>query len=79
METADQKLIVDAAVQAKVQRFVASEYGLNTRKIDRAGRLGQALAPKIETVDYLIEMAAKHDWFTWSAIANNIFFDWVGT
>lgn len=64
-------------MQAKVRRFIASEYGLNTRNIDRAGKLGRALAPKIETVDYLIATAAKHAWFTWSAIGNNIFFDWV--
>lgn len=77
MSTGDQIIVIDAAVQAKIRRFFASEYGLYTRGIPRDGKLGQALLPKIEAVDYLIKKHAEHEWFTWSAVANNIFFDWV--
>ncbi|GKT67230.1 NmrA-like family protein [Colletotrichum tofieldiae] len=71
-----QKTLIDAAVAAKVKRFIPSEFGINTRKA-RGSKIGDILAPKIQTVDYLIEISAKNSSFTWTGIAAGPFFDWV--
>jgi uncharacterized protein YbjT (DUF2867 family) len=71
-----QKTIIDAAVAARVKRFIPSEFGYNTREA-RGTKVGGLLKAKIETVDYLIELSKKHDWFTWTGLSTGTLFDWV--
>ncbi|KAL6400029.1 hypothetical protein AUP68_16982 [Ilyonectria robusta] len=70
------KLIIDAVIAAKVPRYIPSEFGIDTRKY-RNLKIGALLMPKIRNVDYLIEVAQKHNWFSWTGIANGLFFDWT--
>jgi uncharacterized protein YbjT (DUF2867 family) len=71
-----QKTIIDAAVAARIKRFIPSEFGYNTREA-RGTKIGGLLKAKIETVDYLIELSQKHDWFTWTSLSTGTLFDWV--
>ncbi|KAK8032210.1 NAD(P)-binding protein [Apiospora arundinis] len=77
MAVAQQKVLVEAAAQAKVKRFLPSEFGLNTRGAGlRDTKLGRMLKPKMEMVDRLMELAEKsHGAFTWTGVGNNLFFD----
>lgn len=77
MATGEQMTLVDAAVAAKVKRFIPSEYGLNTRTVGASTKLGRMLSTKIKTVDYLIAKTEQFDWFSWTGLGNNLFFDWV--
>ncbi|KXH35039.1 NmrA-like family protein [Colletotrichum nymphaeae SA-01] len=70
-----QKTLADAAVAAQVKRFIPSEFGINTRKA-RGSKIGGILTPKIEFVDYLIELSEKNSSFTWTGISTGPFFDW---
>ena len=71
-----QKIFIDAAVAANVKRFIPSEFGYNTREA-RGTKVGGLLKAKIDTVDYLIELSQKHDWFTWTGLSTGTLFDWV--
>ncbi len=71
-----QTTIIDAAIAAHVKRFIPSEFGYNTREA-RGTKVGGLLKAKIETVDYLIEISRKHDWFTWTGLSTGTLFDWV--
>lgn len=77
MATGEQIRLVDAAVAAKIKRFIPSEYGLNTRTVGVSTKLGKMLGTKIKTVDYLIAKAEELGWFSWTGLGNNLFFDWV--
>ncbi|KDN71227.1 putative NmrA-like family protein [Colletotrichum sublineola] len=70
-----QKTLADAAVAAKVQRFIPSEFGVHTREL-RDTKIGSILSPKIQLVDYLIELSEKNSSFTWTGISVGAFFDW---
>ncbi|KAF5244797.1 hypothetical protein FANTH_7621 [Fusarium anthophilum] len=67
--------IIDAAIAAGVQRFIPSEYGINTRTVDHPG-LKTMVAPKIQIVDYLIEKSKGTPSFSWTGLATGLFFDW---
>lgn len=71
----DQKTIIDAAVAAKVRRFIPSEYGVDTRLAEKS--LGWVAANKNQVNDYLVEVAKKNEWFTWTGLVVGLFFDWV--
>jgi uncharacterized protein YbjT (DUF2867 family) len=71
-----QTTIIDAAIAAHVKRFIPSEFGYNTREA-RGTKVGGLLKAKIETVDYLIKLSQKHDWFTWTGLSTGTLFDWV--
>lgn len=58
-----QNPMIDAAVAAGVKRFIPSEYGLNTRKL-QGEILGDWLQAKTSAVDYLIEKAQSNPSFT---------------
>lgn len=77
MATGEQLRLVDAAVAAKIKRFIPSEYGLNTRTVGASTKLGKMLGTKIKTVDYLIAKTEQVSWFSWTGLGNNLFFDWV--
>ncbi|KAK2040868.1 NmrA-like family protein [Colletotrichum somersetense] len=71
-----QKTLADAAVAAKVQRFIPSEFGVNTRVV-RDTKIGGILAPKIQLVDHLIEISQRNSSFTWTGISAGPFYDYV--
>ena len=68
--------MIDAAVSARVKRFIPSEFGFVTQQA-RGTKIGNLVKSKIESVDYLVELSQKHDWFTWTSLSTGSFFDWV--
>lgn len=73
-----EKNIIDAAIAAKVKRIIPCEFGINTQEA-RGTKIGGLLRPKIENIDYLVELSKKHDWFSWTGLSTGSFFDWVGS
>ncbi|KAL7920331.1 hypothetical protein ACQKWADRAFT_328783 [Trichoderma austrokoningii] len=71
----DQKTIIDAAVAARVRRFLPSEYGVDNRRTEERD-MGWMVVNKIKVNEYLDEVAAKNKWFSWTGIACGLFFDW---
>jgi hypothetical protein len=71
-----QRNAIDAALAVGVKRFIPSEFGINTRQA-RGTPIAQILAGKIATVDYLEELAAKNEGFTWTGVTTGLFFDSV--
>ncbi|KLO98483.1 related to 2`-hydroxyisoflavone reductase [Fusarium fujikuroi] len=69
-----QKVIIDAAIAAKVPRFIPSEFGIPSRQ-NRDTKIGKILGAKIQNTDYLIELAEKHHWFSWTGLSNGLFLD----
>ncbi|KAM0551267.1 hypothetical protein ACHAPJ_008612 [Fusarium lateritium] len=72
--TGNQKTIIDAAIAARVPRFIPSEFGIPSREY-RDTKIGSILAGKVRNTDYLIELAQKHDWFSWTGLSNGLFLD----
>ncbi|KAM0280126.1 hypothetical protein ACHAO9_011391 [Fusarium lateritium] len=73
-ETNNQKIIIDAAIAARVPRFIPSEFGIPSRE-NRDTKIGRLLATKVQNTDYLIELAEKHDWSLWTGLANSLSLD----
>ncbi|KAI8964686.1 NAD(P)-binding protein [Daldinia sp. FL1419] len=71
----DQIPLVDAAIAAKVKRFIPSEFGINTRIVEGTS-IGKILQGKVKTLDYIISKSQENPWFTWTGISSGIFFDW---
>jgi putative NADH-flavin reductase len=71
-----QKTFINTAVAAHVKRFIPSEFGYHTREA-RGTKVGGLLKAKIETVDYLIALPQRHNWFTWTGLSTGTLFDWV--
>ncbi|KAM5360245.1 hypothetical protein ACJA88_014896 [Fusarium oxysporum] len=69
----DQLRFVDAAVAAKVKRYVASEYGLNNNKPE-ARQLNSVFREKGEVQDYL--RSKESTGLEWSAIACGMWLKW---
>ncbi|KAJ3548192.1 hypothetical protein NM208_g1122 [Fusarium decemcellulare] len=72
--TGTQKVIIDATIAAKIERFIPSEFGIESRKY-RDTKIGRLLASKVQNSDYLIELASKHDWFSWTGLSTGLFFE----
>lgn len=69
---ADQKKIIDAAIEVGVKRFFPSEFGSDTTT-SLALDYFPGWAPKVEIRDYL---KSKEDKIEWTVVFNNFFFDW---
>ncbi|KAI1638368.1 hypothetical protein F4809DRAFT_600540 [Biscogniauxia mediterranea] len=67
--------LVDAAVAAKVKRFIPSEFGVNTRILGDLP-IGKILQGKIKTLDYIDAKSKENPDFTWTGISTGLFFDW---
>ncbi|KAI0599094.1 hypothetical protein F4775DRAFT_139213 [Biscogniauxia sp. FL1348] len=67
--------IVDAAVAAKVKRFIPSEFGVNTRILGDLP-IGKILQGKIQTLDYIDAKSKENPDFSWTGISTGPFFDW---
>ena len=76
--TKDQQTIVNACVAAgTVQRFVPSEYGVDTSNIELITKHLPPALLKNEVVSYLRQVSADtNGQLTWSAIIVGTFFDW---
>ncbi|KAH0494668.1 hypothetical protein TgHK011_008259 [Trichoderma gracile] len=70
-----QKLIIDAAVSARIRQFIPSEFGVDTRRTEEKA-LGWILKSKVNLTEYLDEITRQNDWFTWTGLAVGLFFDW---
>ncbi|KAI1206950.1 NAD(P)-binding protein [Annulohypoxylon truncatum] len=70
-----QKRLIDAAVAAKVKRYISSEFGVNSRVLGDAP-IGKILRGKVEVLDYAIEKSKENPWFTWNGVSSGLFFDW---
>lgn len=71
---ADQKVYIDAAIEAGVKRFLPSEFGIDT--LSDAGRaLVPVLDTKVDVLDYLKEKEATG--LSWTALFPGLLFDWV--
>jgi hypothetical protein len=70
-----QVAIIDAALAVKsVQRFIPSEYGIDTSKSDSLEKNVPVAHIKTDIVEYL----KKHESsLSWSAVCTGAFFDWV--
>ncbi|KAG5655586.1 hypothetical protein KAF25_003923 [Fusarium avenaceum] len=73
LAVSDQFRFVDAAVEAKVKRYVASEYGLNNNKPE-ARALNSVFREKGEVQDYLRSKEATG--LEWMAIACGMWIKW---
>ncbi|KAI1463274.1 NAD(P)-binding protein [Daldinia caldariorum] len=67
--------LVDAAVAAKVKRFIPSEFGINTRIVEGTS-IGKILQGKVKTLDYIIGKSQENPWFSWTGVSSGVFFDW---
>ncbi|OCK84007.1 NAD(P)-binding protein [Lepidopterella palustris CBS 459.81] len=77
----DQLLMINAAKEAGVKRFVPSEFGDVPRgKWEAGNEWEELLKVKREVMEYLIEKTrqkeGEEEGMTWSAVACGIFFDW---
>ncbi|KAJ4128828.1 hypothetical protein NW768_007347 [Fusarium equiseti] len=74
MAAGGQKTVIDAVISARVPRFIPSEFGIPSRQ-NRNSKIGKLLGAKIENTDYLIELAEKYDWFSWTGFSPGLFLD----
>lgn len=72
-----QQKLADAAYAVGVKRFIPSEFGLNTRKLQGLS-IGKILAGKTKLVDDLQKKAEANSQFSWTGLSNGLFFDLVG-
>ncbi|KAF2848805.1 isoflavone reductase family protein-like protein CipA [Plenodomus tracheiphilus IPT5] len=68
----DQNKLIDAAIEAGVQRFIPSEFGSNTQD-KRTREIVPIFEAKLGTVNYLKERENK---ISWTSVVNGPFFDW---
>ena len=71
-----QQNVADATYASGVKRFIPSEFGINTRKLQGL-KIEQILAGKIKLVDDLQKKAEANKSFTWTGISNGLFFHYV--
>jgi len=69
----NQLLLIDAAIDAGVQRIIPSEFGSNLDNPNT--RTLPVFAEKVKVQDYIIEKS-KHANFTYTLIYNGAFLDW---
>lgn len=73
---AAQKVMVDAAIQAGVRRFIPSEYGSSS--IDQPLEdFKKLMAPKTELIGYLREKSQLHPQFSWTCLSGGALLDMV--
>lgn len=75
---AQQKDIIDAAVESGVKRFFPSEFGNDPESDEMRARVPLFFLKK-QTADYLREVSAKNPDFTYTLLSTGPFFDWVSS
>lgn len=71
-----QQKLADAAYAVGVKRFIPSEFGLNTRKLQGLS-VGKILTGKTKLVDDLQSKAEANPQFSWTGVSTGLFFDLV--
>jgi hypothetical protein len=71
-----QPLIIDAAIEAGVSRFIPSDLGIDSRIVGEH-RLAYQIQRKIKTQNYLTEKAAQQPGFSWTGLGVGLLFDYV--
>jgi len=72
---AHQKDVVDAAIQAGVQRFIPSQFGIKADNLDPDSGPAKILGKKIELQKVLQKASEKNENFSWTAVSTGMFFD----
>jgi len=72
MATTVQKTLIDAAVEAGVQRFIPAEFGSEVNEAE--AEKNPIFLPKLEIRRYL--QSKESAGLTWTGVANNAFFEW---
>ncbi|KUI63336.1 Uncharacterized protein ycf39 [Cytospora mali] len=72
-----QQKLADAAYAVGVKRFIPSEFGINTRKVQDLP-IGKIVAGKTKLVDDLQKKAEENREFTWTGLSTGLFFDFLG-
>ncbi|KAH6880653.1 hypothetical protein B0T10DRAFT_531693 [Thelonectria olida] len=70
-----QNLAADAAVAAKVKRFIPSEWGMNTTILGNT-IFSRLLSDKKATQDHLRRLSEENEFFSWTGISTGLWFDW---
>ncbi|KAK0125668.1 hypothetical protein ONS95_000329 [Cadophora gregata] len=70
----DQKLLIDAAISAGVQRFLPSEFGSDLD--NPKARTLPVYHGKVEIEEYLVEKAKSNPDFSYTIVRNGFFLDW---
>ncbi|KAG4420981.1 hypothetical protein IFR04_005850 [Cadophora malorum] len=70
----DQTRMIDAAIAAKVQRFIPSEFGSDLQ--NPKARALPVFAGKVEVQNYLVEKVKSSPDFSYTIIRNGFFLDW---
>ncbi|KAF5002985.1 hypothetical protein FDECE_10459 [Fusarium decemcellulare] len=70
-----QNLAAEAAVAAKVKRFIPSEWGMNTTILGDT-TFGKLLSDKTSTQDHLYKLSTQNELFSWTGISTGLWFDW---
>ena len=73
---AQQHAIIDAAIKAKVKRFMPSEFGSDTRNVKALALLPQYFKGKADVVKYL--KSKESTGLTWTAFVTGCFFELCG-
>ena len=68
-----QKKMIDASVQAKVTRFIPSEFGCDVRNEKGFNIIPQFFKGKTDTVDYLVSKESQG--LTWTTFVTGSFFE----
>lgn len=71
-----QPLIIDAAIEAGVYRFIPSDFGIDSRMVGEH-KLSYQIERKIKTQNYLSEKAAQYPDFSWTGLGIGLLFDYV--
>lgn len=67
--------LADAAVAAKLQRFIPADFGSCDSSSARAQQLVPLFKHKTDLRSYLSELSAKHEAFSWTSLVCGHFFD----
>lgn len=73
---ANQKDLIDAAIEAGVKHFIPSEFSINTRS-DAVRQLIPVFEIKQQILDYLKEKESTG--LTWTGLGTGPLFDWVSS
>jgi NmrA-like family len=69
-----QNPLIDAAVAAKVKRFIPAEFGMDSTNVSCMEL--PVCEPKVATQRYLLQKFEENPGFTYTGIANGLFLDW---
>jgi hypothetical protein len=79
--TLTQVKLINAAIISGVKRFIPSDFSPNSPYLSEMEKtlpeLYMRLKPKATIIEYLVEQAASHQEFSWTAVGSGPLFDFV--